>query len=103
MFCGSGDRHLYVIDLDRMEIAKKIDVGARVYSSPCAIGTRVLFGTTGGKLFEIDADTLETKGLLQLPDAVTNAIVPSPDGQRIFISTYINHLYAFERLPDEPR
>ena len=89
LFCGSGDRHLYVIDLDRMELVRKLDVGARVYSSPCAIGTRVLFGTTGGKLFEIDADTLETKGLLQLPDAITNAIVPSPDGRRLYISTYI--------------
>jgi outer membrane protein assembly factor BamB/adenine/guanine phosphoribosyltransferase-like PRPP-binding protein len=103
LFCGSGDRHLYVIDLDRMEVRRKLDVGARVYSSPCAIGDRVLFGTTGGKVFEIDAKTLETMGMLQLPDAITNAIVPSPDGRRLYISTYMNHLYAFERLADEPR
>ncbi|MBV9516554.1 MAG: PQQ-binding-like beta-propeller repeat protein [Hyphomicrobiales bacterium] len=101
LFCGSGDRHLYVIDLDRMELIKKMDVGARVYSSPCAIGDRVLFGTTGGKIFEIDAHTLDTMGMLQLPDAVTNAIVPSPDGHRLYISTYMNHLYGFERQSRE--
>jgi outer membrane protein assembly factor BamB/orotate phosphoribosyltransferase len=99
LFCGSGDRHLYVIDLDRMEVVKKIETRARVYSSPVAIGDRVLFGTTGGKLFEIDADTLATKGVLQLPDAITNAIIPSGDGSRIYVSTYMNHLFAFERSP----
>ena len=102
LFCGSGDRHLYVIDLDRMELVRKLDVGARVYSSPCAIGDRVLFGTTGGKVFEIDAETLDTMGMLQLPDAITNAIVLSPDGQRIYVSTYMNHLYAFERVSERP-
>lgn len=102
LFCGSGDRHLYVIDLDRMELVRKLDVGARVYSSPCAIGNRVLFGTTGGKLLEIDAETLETMGVLQVPDAVTNAIVPSPDGRRIYVSTYMNHLFAFERVSERP-
>jgi hypothetical protein len=58
----------------------------------------VLFGTSGGKVMEIDALTLETKGVLQLPDAVTNAVVASADGRHIYVSTYMNDLYAFERL-----
>ena len=41
-------------------------------------------------------------GMLQLPDAITNAIVLSPDGQRIYVSTYMNHLYAFERVSERP-
>ncbi|SED33733.1 Outer membrane protein assembly factor BamB, contains PQQ-like beta-propeller repeat [Rhizobiales bacterium GAS191] len=102
LFCGSGDRHLYVIDLDTMKLLKKVDAGARVYSSPRAIGDRVVFGTNGGKILEIDANSLETKGVLQLPDAVTNAVVPSLDGTRIYVSTYMNDLYAFERLADAP-
>ncbi|SEB90464.1 hypothetical protein SAMN05519104_0356 [Rhizobiales bacterium GAS188] len=85
-----------------MKLVKKIDAGARVYSSPRAIGDRVIFGTNGGKILEIDANSLETKGVLQLPDAVTNAVVPSLDGTRIYVSTYMNDLYAFERLADAP-
>jgi hypothetical protein len=57
-------------------------------------------GTSGGKVIEIDRETLEIRGGLQVPDAVTNAIAASPDGERIFVSTYMNHLYAFERLQD---
>ena len=100
LFCGSGDRHLYVIDLDRMRLIKKINLGARVYSSPRLLGERVIVGTSGGKVIEIDRETLEIRGGLQVPDAVTNAIAASPDGERIFVSTYMNHLYAFERLQD---
>jgi outer membrane protein assembly factor BamB/orotate phosphoribosyltransferase len=97
LFCGSGDRHLYVIDLDSMTLIKKIPAGGRVYCSPRLVGGRVIVGTNGGVVMEIDPDTLEICGRLQLEDAITNAIAATPDGKRIFISTAMNHLYAFER------
>ena len=103
LFCGSGDHHLYVIDLDRMELVRKLDLGARVYSSPRRLGTRVVIGTGGGKVVEIDCESLEVLGELQVPDAITNAVAADPDGRRIYVSTYMNHLYAFERLEVEPR
>lgn len=100
LFCGSGDRHLYVIDVDTMQLLKKINLRSRVYASPRRVGNRIIVGSNGGRVVEIDIDTLETKGMLQLPDAVTNGVAVSPDGSRIFVSTYMNHLYAFERLRD---
>jgi len=42
LFCGSGDRHLYVIDLDTMSLARKLDCRARVYSSPRLIADSVI-------------------------------------------------------------
>jgi hypothetical protein len=42
--------------------------------------------------------TLDIEGLLQLPDAITNAVAATPSGERIFVSTYMNHLHAIERL-----
>jgi outer membrane protein assembly factor BamB/orotate phosphoribosyltransferase len=98
LFCGSGDRHLYVIDLKTLTLINKISAGARVYSSPRLIDRRVMVGTNGGLVLEIDPDTLEIMGRLQLEDAVTNAIAATPDGRRIFVSTAMNHLYAFERI-----
>ncbi|WP_369929836.1 PQQ-binding-like beta-propeller repeat protein [Xanthomonas sp. NCPPB 2632] len=100
LFCGSGDRHLYVIDVDTMQLVAKINLRSRVYASPRRIGNRIIVGSNGGKVYEIDIDTLQVKGILQLPDAVTNGVAVSPDGRRIFVSTYMNHLYAFER-PDD--
>jgi outer membrane protein assembly factor BamB len=98
LFCGSGDRHLYVIDVDAMELVRKIDLNARVYSSPVRINDRIILGTTGGRLLEIDIETLEIKGELQIPDAVTNAVAVSNDTSRIYVSSYMNHLFAYARM-----
>jgi orotate phosphoribosyltransferase len=100
LFCGSGDRHLYVIDVENRQLIRKIDLHARVYASPILIGDRVIVATTGGRVIEVDKVTLEIRGILQLPDAITNAIAASDDGRKIYVSTYMNSLYAFERLTD---
>lgn len=101
LFCGSGDRHLYVIDVDRMELITRVNLHARVYASPRLVGGRIIVATNGGRVVEIDIDTLEVMGTLQLPDAITNAVTLSDDGRHMYVSTYMNHLYAFERLGDE--
>ena len=98
VFCGSGDRHLYVIDLEKMTLVKKIDCGARVYSSPRLIDGKVAFGNTGGVYREVDPITLEVTGYLQLVDGITNAVAHTADARRIFIPSYVNELYCFERL-----
>ena len=97
LICGSGDRHLYVMDIQTMKIIKKIDFHARIYSSPVFIGNRIIFGTNGGRVIELDIETLDVMGEIQVPDAVTNAIAISPDGGRIYVSSYMNHFFAFER------
>jgi orotate phosphoribosyltransferase len=97
LFCGSGDRHLYVIDLDTMSLALKYDARARVYSSPRLIGDSVIFGSNGGVIREMDPVSLEIVGQLTVPDAVTNAVAFAPDGARIFVPTYVNEIYGFER------
>ena len=99
LYCGSGDRHLYVIDLDNMTLIKRVDLGARIYASPCLVDDRVIVGTSGGRVLEFDHDTLDITGMLQLPDAVTNAVVVSPDGTHLYVSTCMNDLFAIERLP----
>jgi outer membrane protein assembly factor BamB/orotate phosphoribosyltransferase len=97
LFCGSGDRELYIIDVDHMVLIRRIPLHARIYASPRVVDGRVIVATNGGRVVEIDAATLEIRGMLQLPDAVTNAVVVSDDQRRIIVSTYMNHLYAFER------
>lgn len=102
LFCGSGDRHLYVIDVDTRNLVAKLDLRARVYSSPRLIDGRVVVGTTGGRVIEIDPMSLEIKGVLQVPDAVSNAVAVTADGRTIFVSTTMNDLYAFERTSRAP-
>jgi outer membrane protein assembly factor BamB len=98
VFCGSGDRHLYIVDLDTMTLVNKINCGARIFSSPRLIDGRVAFGTMGGVYREIDPMTLEVTGYLQLADGITNGVAQTDGGRRVFIPTYVNELYCFERL-----
>lgn len=75
IFCGSADRHLYVINIERLELVARIDCRARIFASPRLVGGHVAFGTTGGVYLEIDPMSLEIKGRLQVPDAITNGVV----------------------------
>lgn len=98
IFAGSGDRHMYVIDAHTYDVLEKIDCHARVYSSPRLIDNHVIFGTGGGKIIELNPETLEIEGQAQLPDAITNAISASPDNGTLYVSTCMNELYAIERI-----
>lgn len=97
IFAGSGDRHMYVIDANNFELIKKIDCRAKVYSSPKLIDGHVVFGTAGGRIIELDPDSLEIMGYAQLPDSITNAVSVSEDGQHIYVSTIMNELCGIRR------
>ena len=97
IFAGSGDRHMYIIDADNYELLKKMDCKARVYSSPRLIDGHVIFGTGGGRVIELNPDTLEIEAQTLMPDAVTNAISASPENDVIYVSTCMNELYAIKR------
>jgi len=97
LICGSGDRHLYIIDINTHKILRRLNLGARIYASPKLVNDSIFVGTNGGKLYEISSKTLEIVGVIILPDAITNAIEVSEDGKRLFIPTYMNHLYCYDR------
>ena len=97
VFCGSGDRHLYVLDLARQQVELKLDCRARVYASPRRIGDCVGFGCNSGMYRELDAQSLELVGEIQLPDSITNAVASSPEGDRLYVPTYMNEIYCFTR------
>jgi outer membrane protein assembly factor BamB len=97
LFCGSGDRHMYVINVATMQAVKRIDVKSRVFSSPRLIGNKIIFGTCGGLICEMDPGTLKIDSVWRVPDAVTNAIVASDDGGTIYVPTYMNEIYAYAR------
>jgi outer membrane protein assembly factor BamB/adenine/guanine phosphoribosyltransferase-like PRPP-binding protein len=97
VFCGSGDKHLYVIDADDFHLIEKKNFHSRILSSPKQIGNNVVFGTNGGVIIEMDMDTLEIAGRAQLPDAVTNAVAVSVDQKILYARTHMDELYAIER------
>jgi outer membrane protein assembly factor BamB/orotate phosphoribosyltransferase len=99
MFCGSGDKHLHVIDLNSFECIARLNLGGRVYASPRLVNGRVLVGTSGGILHIINPASLVIEEKIYLPDAITNAVAVNDDDTRIFIPTYMNQIYCYERIP----
>ncbi len=98
IFAGSGDRRLYIIDANTFEVIETLNCHARVYSSPRLIGGNVVFGTNGGRIIELDPDSLDTVGFAQLPDTIPNAVSASEDGQTLYAATHMNELYAVKRI-----
>jgi outer membrane protein assembly factor BamB len=97
LFCGSGDRYLYIVDVEAMRGVKRIHTRARVFATARPIGGNVIAGNCGGTVFEIGATSLNLEGSLTVPDAVTNAIAVSEDERTIYVPTYMNAIYAFRR------
>lgn len=97
LFCGSGDRRMYVLDLGTGKRVAALECGARVYASPRSIGQSVVFGASNGVVRELDAATLRLRGAFTVPDAVTNAVAVSDDGALVIATTYTNGVFAFRR------
>lgn len=103
IFCGSGDRHMYIICADTFDLIEKIDCGARIFSSPKFIDGHVVFGTNGGRILEISPKTHNIVGKAQLPDAVTNVIASSSDFEYFYARTHLDELFALKRKRSWPR
>ena len=97
LFVGSGDKHMYVIDLDSFEVILKHNHNARVFSSPRLIDGYVVYGDASGKLHHMHPDSLEFHAITYLPDAITNAAAHTPDGSRLYVSTHMNELFALDK------
>lgn len=88
-----------MIDIDTLAVVGRFDMQPRVYSSSRRVDGRVIFGTSGGRIVEMDVEILAVVGSLLGADPVTNAIAISPDERTIFVSMAMNQLAAFAREP----
>ena len=97
-FIGSTDKHMYVLDLEKRNVMKKIPVYSKVYAPPRLIEGKIYFGACSGMIYEIDPVTAETTGTHQLPDSITNAMTYSPQTRMFYALTYVNQLFAMTHL-----
>jgi len=97
LFCGSGDKFLYIINIEKQELEKKIPTKGRIYSSPALVDGNVIFGNSAGVLEELNGHNLATEHAVVFPDSITNKVAVSPDGATIYIPTYMNEIYAMKR------
>lgn len=97
-YVGSTDKYLYVLDLDRQIVKKKIYAASKIFGPPRLLAGRIYFGACSGMVYELDPATAEITGTHQLPDAVTNALTYNAETRDFYALTYVNQLFAFTRL-----
>jgi outer membrane protein assembly factor BamB/orotate phosphoribosyltransferase len=96
-YIGSTDKYLYVLDLERRGLKKKIFAASKVFGPARLLEGRIYFGACNGIVYEIDPATDEITGMHQLPDAITNALTYNPETREFYALTYVNELFAFTR------
>jgi outer membrane protein assembly factor BamB len=95
-FVGSTDKYLYVLDLGRREVKSKLYAGSKVFGPPRLLNGQVYFGACSGLLYALDPQSGEVVGTHQLPDAITNAPTYSEATGLLYVSTYVNQLFALQ-------
>jgi outer membrane protein assembly factor BamB/orotate phosphoribosyltransferase len=100
-YVGSTDKHMYVLDLARQCVRKKIFAGSKVFGPAALLKGRIYFGACNGLVYELDPETDEITGKHQLPDAITNRITYSDETGYFYALTYVNQMFAIERAPAE--
>jgi outer membrane protein assembly factor BamB/orotate phosphoribosyltransferase len=96
-YVGSTDKYLYVLDLDRRVVKKKLYAASKIFGPPRLLRGRIYFGACNGIVYELDPATAEITGTHQLPDAVTNALACNCETGELYALTYVNQLFAFTR------
>jgi len=99
-YVGSTDKYLYVLDLARRVLKRKIFAASKVFGPPRLLEGRIYFGACNGIVYEIDRVTDEITGTHQLPDAVTNALTYNVETGDFYALTYLNELFALKRSKD---
>jgi outer membrane protein assembly factor BamB/orotate phosphoribosyltransferase len=95
LWCGSGDDHLYIINLETLEIERKINLKKKIFSSPVSLGGSAILGTNSGQVYEFDIKTFELLNNFCVGDSITNPIIH--EGSKIYLSTVMNDLYCYQR------
>jgi outer membrane protein assembly factor BamB/orotate phosphoribosyltransferase len=94
-YIGSTDKYLYVLDLERRVVRKKLYAASKIFSPPRLLNGSIYFGACSGMVYELDPATAEITGTHQLPDAVTNALTYNAETGDFYALTYVNQLFAF--------
>lgn len=96
-FVGSTDKHMYVLDLARQIVLKKIFAGSKIYGPPRLLAGNIYFGACNGVIYEVNPVSLDVTATHQLVDAVTNSVTYSSETGFFYALTYTNELFAFAR------
>lgn len=96
-YIGSTDKYLYVLDLERRIVKKKLYAASKIFAPPRLLAGRIYFGACNGLVYEVDPATTEITGTHQLPDAITNALTYNLETGEFYALTYVNQLFAFAR------
>lgn len=96
LFVPGNDKRLHIIDLEQHSY-KTLELGSKSVCSPVLIDNRVMFGTNGGQVFEVDPDTCTITGTQVFPEAITTRLAECTATGLIYMVDTMNTLYCLRR------
>ena len=100
-FVGSTDKNMYVLDLEKKVVKRKLYCDSKIFGPPRLLDGAIFFGACNGNIYQLDPATGDITGKYQLPDAITCALTYSPETSMFYALTYVNQLFALVRAPAE--
>lgn len=99
LFASCADKYLHVLDADSGDPIERINLGARMLSPPVLIQGRIYATTNGGKVVEVDPQSLQVTAEHQLTERLTNAVVHGERSNVFFVMSHNAVLTAIARRP----
>ena len=96
-YLSATDRHLYKVDTATGAALAKVELQGRVFGSPRRVGESLYIGTTAGKLYAINPETLAIQSSRVFHQRITTAVGISADRQQLFVLTNDSVLTALIR------
>ncbi|HEC33049.1 MAG TPA: hypothetical protein ENI63_02190, partial [Candidatus Kaiserbacteria bacterium] len=75
----------------------------RIFASPTVINNRLYIGSNDGRLYEINLDTGEELGFIQVSERITNKIIYNKKTGAFFLLTFANELYCIYKDENQKR
>ena len=98
-YVTSPDKSLYQIDLETGVVLRRLSLSGRAFGSPRLIGKDVYFGTTAGKMYVVNTETMEVRSSAILHDRITTAFGISENRHRLAVLTNDSSLTCFTLSP----
>jgi outer membrane protein assembly factor BamB len=98
IYLASTDKSLYILERETGTPKTRLDVGAKLYSSPALHLGRVYFASTAGMIYEYDPIQGQLTGQSQLPERITNKVAYGERSGLFFAATLDGKLFALRHL-----
>ncbi|MCF7843923.1 PQQ-binding-like beta-propeller repeat protein [Candidatus Gracilibacteria bacterium] len=94
---SSLDKCIHAFNIENGKQIWKYNTGARIFSTPVIINSKLYIGQNSSRFYEINPETGEVLSISHFTERITNGIAYDESADTIFVPTFANEIYALKR------